>query len=131
MSDTAHHRLIILGSGPAGYTAAIYAARANLNPVVITGMQQGGQLTTTTEVENWPGGEADLQGPQLMQQMQEHVERFEASIVFDHIEKVDLSQRPFRLGGSAEYTCDALIIATGASAQYLGLRARRSTWARV
>lgn len=121
MSDSTHHRLIILGSGPAGYTAAIYAARANLNPVVITGMQQGGQLTTTTEVENWPGGEADLQGPQLMQQMQEHVERFEASVVFDHIEKVDLSSRPFRLGGTADYTCDALIIATGASAQYLGL----------
>ncbi len=121
MSDIAHHRLIILGSGPAGYTAAIYAARANLKPVVITGMQQGGQLTTTTEVENWPGGEADLQGPQLMMQMQAHVERFEASIEFDHIEKVDLSSRPFRLSGTHEYSCDALIIATGASAQYLGL----------
>lgn len=121
MSDIAHHRLIILGSGPAGYTAAIYAARANLKPVVITGMQQGGQLTTTTEVENWPGGEADLQGPQLMQQMQAHVERFEASIEFDHIEKVDLSSRPLRLSGTHEYSCDALIIATGASAQYLGL----------
>lgn len=121
MSDAQHHRLIILGSGPAGYTAAVYAARANLHPVVITGMQQGGQLTTTTEVENWPGGAADLQGPQLMQEMQAHVERFDASIVFDHIEKVDLSQRPFRLGGSHDYTCDALIIATGASAQYLGL----------
>ena len=121
MTTPSHHRLIILGSGPAGYTAAVYAARANLQPVVITGIQQGGQLTTTTEVENWPGGAADLQGPQLMQEMQAHVERFDASIVFDHIEKVDLSARPFRLGGSNDYTCDALVIATGASAQYLGL----------
>ena len=121
MSDTAHHTLIILGSGPAGYTAAVYAARANLKPVVITGIQQGGQLTTTTEVENWPGGAADLQGPQLMQQMQEHVERFDASIVFDHIDEVDLDARPIRLKGTGEYSCDALVIATGASAQYLGL----------
>ncbi|MBP6723480.1 MAG: thioredoxin-disulfide reductase [Halioglobus sp.] len=121
MSDTRHHPLIILGSGPAGYTAAIYAARANLHPVVITGIQQGGQLTTTTEVENWPGGEADLQGPQLMQQMQAHVERFDAELVFDHIEQVDLSTRPFVLKGSGSYSCDALIIATGATAQYLGL----------
>ncbi len=121
MKDVQHHRLIILGSGPAGYTAAVYAARANVRPIVITGMQQGGQLTTTTEVENWPGGSAELQGPELMQQMQEHVERFEAEVVFDHIEKVDLTQRPFRLGGSHDYTCDALVIATGASAQYLGL----------
>jgi thioredoxin reductase (NADPH) len=121
MSDTKHHRLIILGSGPAGYTAAVYAARANLKPVVITGIQQGGQLTTTTEVENWPGGAADLQGPQLMQQMQEHVERFDAQVVFDHIESVDLNARPFLLKGSSNYSCDALIIATGASAQYLGL----------
>lgn len=121
MTQPNHHRLIILGSGPAGYTAAVYAARANLNPVVITGMQQGGQLTTTTEVENWPGGAPDLQGPQLMQEMQAHVERFDASIVFDHIEQVDLSVRPFRLGGNQDYSCDALIIATGASAQYLGL----------
>ena len=121
MSNIQHHRLIILGSGPAGYTAAVYAARANLKPVVITGIQQGGQLTTTTEVENWPGGAADLQGPQLMQQMQEHVERFDASVVFDHIEQVDLSARPFLLEGSSRYSCDALIIATGASAQYLGL----------
>jgi thioredoxin reductase (NADPH) len=121
MSDVKHHRLIILGSGPAGYTAAVYAARANLKPVVITGIQQGGQLTTTTEVENWPGGAADLQGPQLMQQMQEHVERFDAQVEFDHIEKVDLSVRPFLLTGSSRYSCDALIIATGASAQYLGL----------
>jgi thioredoxin reductase (NADPH) len=121
MSDIKHHRLIILGSGPAGYTAAVYAARANLKPVVITGIQQGGQLTTTTEVENWPGGAADLQGPQLMQQMQEHVERFDAQVVFDHIESVDLNVRPFLLNGSSNYSCDALIIATGASAQYLGL----------
>jgi len=116
-----HHRLIILGSGPAGYTAAIYAARANLNPVVITGMQQGGQLTTTTEVENWPGGIADLQGPDLMVQMQQHAERFDTQIIFDHIESVDLKQRPFTLKGNETYTCDSLIIATGASAQYLGL----------
>jgi len=121
MSEAKHHPLIILGSGPAGYTAAIYAARANLQPVVITGIQQGGQLTTTTDVENWPGGEADLQGPQLMQQMQAHVERFDAQVVFDHIEQVDLSTRPFSLRGSASYSCDALIIATGATAQYLGL----------
>ncbi len=121
MSNASHHRLIILGSGPAGYTAAVYAARANLSPVVITGLQQGGQLTTTTEVENWPGGEHDLQGPQLMQQMQAHVERLEASVVLDHIESVNLNERPFELTGTAKYTCDALIIATGASAQYLGL----------
>ena len=121
MSDSRHHPLIILGSGPAGYTAAIYAARANLSPVVITGIQQGGQLTTTTEVENWPGGEADLQGPQLMQEMQAHVERFDAEIVFDHIEQVDLSVSPFVLKSSGSYSCDALIIATGATAQYLGL----------
>lgn len=121
MSTPQHHRLIILGSGPAGYTAAIYAARANLKPVVITGMQQGGQLTTTTEVENWPGGPHDLQGPDLMVQMQEHAERFDTQIIFDHISEVDLQNRPFRLKGSEEYTCDALIIATGASAQYLGL----------
>ncbi len=121
MSTPTHHRLMILGSGPAGYTAAVYAARANLKPVVITGLQQGGQLTTTTEVENWPGGTEDLQGPELMQQMQAHVERLEASVVFDHIESVDLLQRPFSLSGTGHYTCDALIIATGASAQYLGL----------
>lgn len=121
MSEAQHHPLIILGSGPAGYTAAVYAARANLAPVVITGMQQGGQLTTTTEVENWPGGPADLQGPQLMLEMQAHAERFDTQIIFDHIEQVDLSVRPIRLEGTGAFTCDALIIATGASAQYLGL----------
>ncbi len=121
MSDVQHHRLIILGSGPAGYTAAIYAARANLKPVVITGMQQGGQLTTTTEVENWPGGPHDLQGPDLMVQMQQHAERFDTQIIFDHIHEAVLTERPFKLIGSSTYTCDALIIATGASAQYLGL----------
>jgi thioredoxin reductase (NADPH) len=123
---TIHHRLIILGSGPAGYTAAVYAARANLNPVVITGMQQGGQLTTTTEVENWPGGHAELQGPELMQHMQAHVERFGTEIVFDHIDEVDLKARPMVLKGTASYTCDALIIATGASAQYLGLPSEKA-----
>ena len=121
MSEVIHHQLIILGSGPAGYTASIYAARANLKPVVITGIQQGGQLTTTTEVENWPGGVADLQGPDLMQQMQEHTERFDTQVVFDHIDSVDLKARPMVLKGSSTYSCDALIIATGASAQYLGL----------
>jgi len=121
MSDVKHHKLIILGSGPAGYTAAIYAARANLKPVIITGMQQGGQLTTTTEVENWPGGVHDLQGPDLMVQMQQHAERFDTEIVFDHIHEAILTERPFKLIGSDTYTCDALIIATGASAQYLGL----------
>ncbi len=121
MSDAKHHKLVILGSGPAGYTAAIYAARANLNPVVITGMQQGGQLTTTTEVENWPGGTSELQGPDLMVQMQQHAERFETQVIFDHINEVDFSKRPFTLVGNERYTCDALIIATGASAQYIGL----------
>ena len=121
MSEARHIPLIILGSGPAGYTAAVYAARANLTPVVITGMQQGGQLTTTTEVENWPGGHAELQGPELMQDMQAHVERFDTEIVFDHIDEVDVNARPMTLKGSGSYTCDAMIIATGASAQYLGL----------
>lgn len=117
-----HHSLIILGSGPAGYTAALYAARANLNPVLITGMQPGGQLTTTTEVDNWPGDIEGLQGPALMERMQKHVERFNTRIIFDHIIKADLSRRPFTLQGDSEtYTCDALIIATGASARYLGL----------
>lgn len=122
MSNTKHCRLLILGSGPAGYTAAVYAARANLNPVLITGMEQGGQLTTTTDVENWPGDAEGLTGPALMERMKEHAERFEAEIVFDHINAVDLAQRPFTLkGNEVEYTCDALIICTGASAQYLGL----------
>ncbi|MGM0632944.1 MAG: thioredoxin-disulfide reductase [Pseudomonadota bacterium] len=122
MSDIQHHRLIILGSGPAGYTAAIYAARANLDPVVITGMEQGGQLTTTTDVDNWPGDVEGLQGPDLMVRMQKHAERFNTRIIFDHINQSDLSQRPFRLqGDNGVYTCDALIIATGASARYLGL----------
>lgn len=117
-----HHRLVIIGSGPAGYTAALYAARANLQPVLITGIEVGGQLTTTTEVENWPGGHAHLQGPELMQQMAEHVARFDASIVNDYIQAADLRVRPIRLtGDNATYTCDALIIATGASARYLGL----------
>lgn len=122
MSEARHCPLLILGSGPAGYTAAVYAARANLNPVMITGMQQGGQLTTTTEVENWPGDADDLTGPVLMERMQKHAEKFDTEIIFDHINEVDVKERPFKLkGDSGEYTCDALIIATGASAQYLGL----------
>jgi len=121
MPETQHHPLIILGSGPAGWTAAVYAARANLNPVVITGIQQGGQLTTTTDVDNWPGDDRGVQGPELMVRMQKHAERFDTQTLFDHIESVDLSQRPFVLNGTSTFTCDALIIATGASAQYLGL----------
>lgn len=122
MSEAVHHQLIILGSGPAGYTAAVYAARANLNPVVITGIIQGGQLTTTTDVDNWPGDIEGLQGPELMERMKNHAERFETKVIFDHINKVDLSKRPFTMeGDNATYTSDALIIATGASAQYLGL----------
>ena len=122
MSEARHVNLLILGSGPAGYTAAVYAARANLNPVMITGMQQGGQLTTTTEVENWPGDAEDLTGPALMDRMQKHAEKFDTEIIFDHINEVTLTERPFRLkGDNGEFTCDALIIATGASAKYLGL----------
>lgn len=121
MPEHYHHRLIILGSGPAGWTAAVYAARANLRPVVITGTQQGGQLTTTTDVDNWPGDNDGVQGPDLMLRMQKHAERFDTKVVLDHIEEVDLTQRPFVLKGSNHYTCDALIITTGASAQYLGL----------
>ena len=121
MPDLQHHPLIILGSGPAGWTAAVYAARANLNPVVITGIQQGGQLTTTTDVDNWPGDDEGVQGPDLMIRMQKHAERFDTKTIFDHIESIDLSEKPFKLFGSNSYTCDALIIATGASAQYLGL----------
>ncbi|UUM31605.1 thioredoxin-disulfide reductase [Vibrio japonicus] len=127
MSDVKHSKLLILGSGPAGYTAAVYAARANLNPVLVTGMQQGGQLTTTTEVENWPGDPEGLTGPALMDRMKEHAERFETEILFDHINEVDFSERPFRLkGDSGEYTCDALIISTGASAKYLGLESEEA-----
>ena len=122
MSEIIHHQLIILGSGPAGYSAAVYAARANLKPVIITGMQTGGQLTTTTEVDNWPGDPQGLTGPDLMVRMQAHAERFGTQLVYDHIHQVNLSQRPFTLvGNSATYTCDALIVATGTSAQYLGL----------
>ena len=122
MSQLNHHRLIILGSGPAGYTAAVYAARANLDPVVITGLIQGGQLTTTTDVDNWPGDIEGLQGPDLMERMKNHAEKFDSLLISDHITKVDLSRQPFSLVGQSEtYTCDALIIATGASAQYLGL----------
>ncbi len=122
LSNVKHCRLLILGSGPAGYTAAVYAARANLNPVLVTGLEQGGQLMTTTDVDNWPGDVEGLQGPVLMERMQKHAERFKTEIVFDHINKVDLKQKPFRLtGDSGVYTCDALIIATGASAKYLGI----------
>ncbi|MEX0732282.1 MAG: thioredoxin-disulfide reductase [Aquisalimonadaceae bacterium] len=127
MSEVKHHRLLILGSGPAGYTAAVYAARANLKPVIITGMQMGGQLTTTTDVDNWPGDVEGLQGPALMERMRAHAERFGTEVVFDHVHTVDLKQRPFRLqGDSAVYTADALIIATGASARYLGLESEQA-----
>jgi thioredoxin reductase (NADPH) len=122
MSSPRHSRLVILGSGPAGYSAAVYAARANRSPLLITGLEQGGQLMTTTEVDNWPGDPHGLMGPALMERMREHAERFNTEIVMDHIAEVDLRQRPFRLkGDSGEYTCDALVIATGASARYLGL----------
>jgi len=122
MSEVRHCRLLILGSGPAGYTAAVYAARANLSPVMITGLEQGGQLTTTTDVDNWPGDNEGVQGPELMERMRKHAERFGTEIIFDHITEADLSERPLRLTGDiGAYTCDALIIATGASARYLGL----------
>ncbi|KJV32540.1 thioredoxin-disulfide reductase [Luteibacter yeojuensis] len=122
MSTPKHSRLLILGSGPAGYTAAVYAARANLKPMMVTGLQLGGQLMTTTEVDNWPGDEKGVQGPELMRRMAEHAERFETEMVFDHIHSVDLANRPFRLkGDGGEYTCDALIVTTGATAKYLGI----------
>jgi len=122
MSESKHCRLLILGSGPAGYTAAVYAARANLKPVMVTGLQQGGQLTTTTDVDNWPGDDEGVQGPELMERMRKHAERFETEIIFDHIHTADLNAKPIKLTGDAgSYTCDALIIATGASAMYLGL----------
>lgn len=126
MSETKHSRLLILGSGPAGYTAAVYAARANLKPVLVTGLQMGGQLTTTTDVDNWPGDVEGLQGPDLMERMKQHAERFETEVIFDHIHTAELQQRPFKLiGDSGTYTCDALIIATGASAKYLGLESEQ------
>jgi len=126
-NSTQHHRLIILGSGPAGYTAAVYAARANLNPVLITGLAQGGQLMTTTEVDNWPADAMGVEGPELMERFQKHAERFNTQIIFDHIHTAKLQQKPFLLTGDAgSYTCDALIIATGASAQYLGLPSEES-----
>ena len=127
MSETRHARLLILGSGPAGYTAAVYGARANLEPVMITGMEMGGQLTTTTEVDNWPGDNEGVQGPELMERMKAHAERFGTEIIFDQISSVDFSERPFKLtGDSGSYTCDALIIATGASAMYLGLESEEA-----
>ncbi|MCB1762011.1 MAG: thioredoxin-disulfide reductase [Gammaproteobacteria bacterium] len=127
MSETKHCRLLILGSGPAGYTAAVYAARANLNPVLITGMEQGGQLTTTTDVDNWPGDWNGVQGPELMDRMLKHAERFDTEVIFDHINKADLSGRPFILtGDTGSYSCDALIVATGASAQYLGMESEEA-----
>jgi thioredoxin reductase (NADPH) len=127
MTPSKHSRLIILGSGPAGWTAAVYAARANLKPVMITGLQMGGQLMTTTEVDNWPGDAHGLMGPDLMARMQAHAERFDTDVVFDHIHTADLSRRPFKLkGDSGEYTCDALIISTGATAKYLGLESEES-----
>ena len=126
MTPSKHARLIILGSGPAGWTSAVYAARANLKPLVITGLQMGGQLMTTTEVDNWPGDAHGLMGPDLMARMQAHAERFDTEVVFDHIHSADLSRRPFRLtGDNGEYTCDALVIATGASAKYLGIESEQ------
>ena len=122
MSEPIHARLLILGSGPAGYTAAVYAARANLSPMLVTGVEVGGQMTTTTDVDNWPGDAEGVQGPDLMERMRRHAERFDTKLVHDHIARADLSSRPFRLfGDSATYHCDALVIATGASARYLGL----------
>ncbi len=122
MSETKHCRLLILGSGPAGYTAAVYAARAGLDPVLVTGLEQGGQLMTTTDVDNWPGDDSGVMGPELMERMRKHAERFDTEVIFDHINKADFSDRPFTLNGdAATYTCDALIIATGASAMYLGM----------
>jgi len=127
MSETKHCRLLILGSGPAGYSAAVYAARANLDPVIITGMEMGGQLTTTTDVDNWPGDNEGVQGPELMERMKKHAERFGTEIIFDHIHTAKLDEKPFKLtGDSAEYTCDALIIATGASAKYLGMESEEA-----
>ncbi|MDV7104298.1 thioredoxin-disulfide reductase [Vibrio sp. TH_r3] len=127
MKEVKHSKLLILGSGPAGYTAAVYAARANLKPVLVTGLQQGGQLTETTEVENWPGDADDLTGPSLMERMKEHAEKFETEIIFDHIHTVDFQNRPFRLeGDNLTYTCDALIISTGSSAKYLGLESEEA-----
>jgi thioredoxin reductase (NADPH) len=126
MTNPIHHRLIILGSGPAGYTAAVYAARANLKPVLITGMEPGGQLTTTTDVDNWPGDVEGLQGPVLMERMKEHAQRFDTNIIFDHIHHVDFKQKPFMLQGENTYSCDSLIIATGASAQYLGIASEKA-----
>ena len=124
MSDN-HHKLIILGSGPAGYAASIYAARAGLEPIIIAGMQEGGQLTTTTDVENWPGDSDGLQGPELMDRMKKHAQQFDVDVINDHINNVELKERPFKLQGTSEYTCDALIIATGASAMYLGLQSEK------
>src|SRR5579863_8189417 len=121
MSSPKHAKVLILGSGPAGYTAAVYAARANLSPLLITGTEQGGQLMTTTDVDNWPGDVEGLQGPALMERMLEHAKRFNTEVILDQIHKVDFSKRPFLLMGDQQYSCDALIIATGASAQYLGL----------
>ena len=127
MAESRHVRLLILGSGPAGYSAAVYAARANLEPVLLTGIQQGGQLTTTTEVENWPGDAEGLTGPDLMVRMQKHAEKFDTEIIFDHINKTDLTTRPYTLyGDNGTYTCDALIIATGASAKYLGMESEQA-----
>ena len=127
MSEAKHCQLLILGSGPAGYTAAVYAARANLKPVLVTGMEMGGQLTTTTDVDNWPGDNEGVQGPELMERMQKHAERFGTEIIFDHINTVKLDERPFKLtGDSNEFTCDALIICTGASAMYLGLESEKA-----